>query len=332
METNHTKIDKRHGYLYWTIRIALLLGLPILIYYGYCWGWWRRHSLLLQYLFQCSCPPASEEARYPDKVDVIVPACQYVSSRLSPSGRLLYITEKKDEHTITYLLDLQMGEKILFTIPDAFYFLTDDLLYVYYKGDDYILDWTTGEQYPIRRFVFSHPDAYVNGEVNLNTLGEVLRGSKYVFLINNNSETVVALASDFRTAPEHNFLTVRYDILGHNIDNMEQFLQENNITYQNIPADFPHQVLSPDGTYIARNDGIYLAATNQKIASYGRSFLAVRGWTSDGHGVIYSRFLNPCVIETNWGIMDDEACYFEVPQPVLKLKVPEEYSLPKQTP
>ena len=88
-ETTH--VPKRRGYRFWLSCLLLLLGLPLLFYHGYCWGLWGRSSLLLQYLFQCSCSPASEEARYPEQVDVIVPACRNGGINLSPTGRLLYV-------------------------------------------------------------------------------------------------------------------------------------------------------------------------------------------------------------------------------------------------
>ncbi|MCC6301010.1 MAG: hypothetical protein IT314_17110 [Anaerolineales bacterium] len=102
---------KPRGYLFSLTRLTLLLGLPLLIYYGYCWGWWGRNSLLLQYLFQCSCPAASEEARYPEYVDVLVPACKNQGALLSPSGRLLSVQEEESGIISSYLLNLQTNEK-----------------------------------------------------------------------------------------------------------------------------------------------------------------------------------------------------------------------------
>jgi len=52
--------------------LAILLALPFLLYYGYCWGLWGRNSVFLQYFFQCNCPSASEERRYGTQMDVIV--------------------------------------------------------------------------------------------------------------------------------------------------------------------------------------------------------------------------------------------------------------------
>ena len=101
-------------------------------------------------------------------------------------------------------------------------------------------------------------------------------------------------------------------------------------------------MVSPDGRFVARADGIYLVETGERIVegysaskfyrAYSRKYFKVRGWNYGGSGVIYSKFLNPCLIETSFFIFDDPACYYEVPQPVVILKMPEEYLLPQQRP
>lgn len=340
MKTVQTETDhapKQRRYRFWS-RFALSLGLGMLIYYAYCWGLWGRNSLLLQYIFQCGCPVSSEETRYPKQVDVVVPACRYDVTRLSPSGRLLYVGRKVLWNDTSYLLDLQTDEKIAFAIPEGSNrFLTDDLLFLSldyghrYEGGEYILDRTTGKQYPIRKFVYWRPDAYVNGKANLSVLVEGLREAKQVFLI-SDGDTIVTLAPDFRIYPEHNFLTGWFDIPRDASSGVEYFLQENNIVYQTILANFPGEVVSPDGKFVARYDGIYLVETNQKIVEGypdGGGYLSVRGWAYDGREAIYSQpILGPCLIKTNFFIFDDTGCFFEVPQPVLMLEVPPEYLPP----
>jgi hypothetical protein len=336
--------SKRRGYRFWIGCSILLLGLPLL-YYGYCWGLWGRQSLLLQYFFQCSCPAASEEARYPEEVDVIVPACHHVYSMLSPSGRLLSVKEEDSGSTSTYIMDLQTGEKIPFALPEksGFYFLTDNLLYVSlaYGDPEYILDRTTGDRYSIQFFSSLRPDAYEGSDANLSLLAAALRQAKYVFF-RDYDDSIIALDPDFPTSSENNFIIERFDIPGENPNRTEQFLKENNIAYQMILPDFPDEVVSRDERFVARPDGIYLVETGQKIVegysasrfyrAYSRKYFFARGWTYDGSAVIYSKFLNPCLIESGFLILDDPICIIEVPQPVIKLKVPEEYLLPKQTP
>ena len=326
-ETTHA--PKRRGYRFWLSCFLLLLGLPLLFYYGYCWGLWGRSSLLLQYFFQCSCPPVSEEARYSEQVDVIIPACHNVNvgTRLSPSGRLLYVREEMAGMTTAYLLDIQTRQRMDVTDQPFPSFLTDDLWLVDIEHKNFIMDRITGAQYPIQRFVYSRPDGQINGETNLPLLAESLRQAEQVFLIGASTDTVVALASDSYTHPEQNFIVEKYDVPGFNT---ERFLQENHIPYQTVLRDFPDEALSPDGRFIARPDGIYFVETGKKIVD-GYS-LSVRGWTYDGRGVIYSHAFGRCLFQIGFPFADDTGCYRRVPQPILILKVPEEYLLPAQTP
>jgi hypothetical protein len=330
----------RKGFSFGLGCFAILLASPFLLYYGYCWGLLGRQSLLLQYLFQCNCPVASMEARYPESVDVIVPACRNAGVRLAPGGRLMYVNEEWDGRISSYLLDLETYQKIEFTIlGDYMYFLTDELVLfsLNYGGDGYILDHTTGEQYPIQRFKYSHPNAIVNGVADLRLLAGALREAKYVFLI-NDFDLVVALTPEFPASPERNFITGRFDIPGGESDRVRLFLQEYNIAYQLIPSSLLEEVVSPDRRFVARSDGIYLIESGQKIDDgyFVRKFLSkqyfsVRGWVSDSSGVIYSKFPEPCLIELGLGI-EYHRCYYEVPQPVIKLKVPEQYLSSTSTP
>jgi len=51
---------------------------------------------------------------------------------------------------------------------------------------------------------------------------------------------------------------------------------------------------------------------------------------SESSGVIYYKFLDACLVEPP--SYDGGVCSISVPQPLLKLKVPEEYLIPTQTP
>lgn len=65
---------------------------------------------------------------------------------------------------------------------------------------------------------------------------------------------------------------------------------------------------------------------------YGGKHFSVRGWIFDSSGAIYSKFLDPCLIEIVIPNYDEVGCFIRVPQPLLKLKVPEEYLLSQDTP
>ncbi len=329
MQAETTHPSKRRGYRFWISRFALLLGLPLLLYYGYCWGLWGRSSLLLQYLFQCSCPPASEEARYPRQVDVIISACHNVNAgvKLSPSGRFLYLREEDSGIATAYLLDLQTMERIKVTDQSFSSFLTDDLWFVESGIEGHIIDRTTGTQYPIKTFRFWRENAYVNGKPNLELLVNALHQIEQIFFTQNN-DTVIILMPNFSANLEQNFTFDRSDVPGGDSNRVEKFLRENNINYQTVLADFPDEAISPNGKFAARADGIYLVETNQLIVKAHPSL--VRGWTYDGLGVIYAT--SRCLFRIGFPFADDTGCFRRVPQPVLKLKIPEEYLLPPETP
>ncbi len=260
METSQTKpthLSKRRRHGFWLSRVILLLGLPLLLYYGYCWGWWGRNSLLLQYIFQCGCPTSSNESRYPDKVDVVVPACFQNAVILSPSGRLLYVNRNMLWNDVSYFLNLQTGEKNSYTIPNgSSYFLTDDLMFLQlrysksHEGGEYILDRTTEKLYPLSKFEYWRSDAYVNGKVNINVLIEGLQKARAVFL--TGYDDIVAIAPDFHDFPEHNFIADSFDIPGETPDREEKFLQNHDIPYIRASSySYSQEALSPDGRFIA---------------------------------------------------------------------------------
>jgi len=315
---------------------SIFLIAPFLFYYGYCWGLWGRNSLLLQHLFQCNCPPSSEEWRYPKEVDVIVSACHSGGVILSPSGRLLYIREKNTELTSTYLLDLQTQDKIFINLPEGrINFLTDDLIYIFvwyggvHEGGEHIFDRTTNAMYRIQSFIFLEPNAYSYGKLDSDLLFKALLQVEKVFLIDDPYDTVIALSSDFRTDSNHSFIFQADMLPGDYKRLLEQFLRENNITYYYIPANFHNEVLSQDERFMARSDGVYLLNPYQKILE-GYS-LSARGWIYDGRGVVYSSS-GRCLVHTFIPFADDIGCLIEVEQPVLLLKVPEEYLLSTRTP
>ena len=319
---------------------TLLLGLPLLLFYGYCWGFWGRGSLLLQYLFQCGCPPTSEEARYPEEVDVIVPACRQSYVELSPSGRYLQVLEETSGQASSYyLLDLQTMGRIDVTNQPFSKLLTDDIGFIENGIEDQLVDRSTGNRYPIKTFRFWRVDAYISGKPNLNLLNTVSHQAKQVFFIQND-DTAVVLLSEFPTNLERNFTFGRVDIPGGDADRVEKFLRENNIGYQTILAGFPDEAVSLDGRFVARSDGIFLAETEQKIVEgysssrrwYIPEYFGVKGWIYEGSGVIYKRFQEPCLIPILLPFGDDSGCRVEVPQPVLLLKVPEEYLSPVEAP
>jgi hypothetical protein len=91
---------------------------------------------------------------------------------------------------------------------------------------------------------------------------------------------------------------------------------------------------------LARNDGIYLLRTNQRVIegyaignyewAYSGQYFSVRGWMYDNSAALYSKIVNPCLLEFTFA--DGATCFISVPQPLLKLRVPEEYLSLKPVP
>lgn len=303
----------------WIGCFTLLVGLPPLLYFGYCWGLWGRSSLLLQHYFQCKCPPASEQTRIPKEAELLFSACHPATVGLSPSGRFLLVREGPSRN-ITYLLNLETAQRT--PIPAVTSLLTDEIAFTQ-EGGDAILELFTGNRYPIQTFRYWQTDAYINNKPNLDLLADTLRKAHEIYLTENLGTTIV-LMSEFPTHMEQNFTFDDLDLPGVDSEQVEQFLILNNIEYTALPKRFPEEVVSPDKRFIARDDGIYLAETNQKIVQGARR-LSVRGWVSDGSGAIYTSYGQPCLLWLAIPMGDDPWCEIRVPQPVLKLKVPEEY-------
>ena len=100
----------------------------VLLYFGYCWGWWLRDNLLAQSLFQCNCPEASEAVRYAP-FRLVASGCNDPLVRVSPSGTHLLITERAARPPVTRLVDVVSGSRTV--LPDATLstiFVTDTLI------------------------------------------------------------------------------------------------------------------------------------------------------------------------------------------------------------
>jgi hypothetical protein len=334
----------------WSIFIIVLCALwyysPI---FEYCWGDWKQGSLYRQGKYQCYCPAASEEARIPQQADVIVPACNSGSVKISPSGRFLYVAEQNPKTNLSnrYVLDFQSGAKIPINISGYTYFLTDDLLYVSLGilENEYILDRATGDQYQIHEFEFLHPEAYEKRKADLNLLAKELQKAKKVFLVSVDkyySYDVLALPSDFFDISSQGFV-IGADEFPDGVD-VKQFLQGNNIIYQITPPNYQKEAVSSDGRFVARPEGIFLVKTGEKIVegySVHREFyeqfteyLTVVGWTFDSTGAIYfGREICSSDVPIIYGIfLEEDNLYYCVPQPTIILKVPEKYLLPQEHP
>jgi hypothetical protein len=98
-------------YLVW----VCLIG--VTFFWGYCWNWWGQ-AVLWDYLFQPICPPASDEARYPHNIDVLVSARYAPKGGFSiPSTRAMHYMTQKGTKVHHHLYDFEFNQIYQVNIP-----------------------------------------------------------------------------------------------------------------------------------------------------------------------------------------------------------------------
>ncbi|MEM8534951.1 MAG: hypothetical protein AAGF95_29200 [Chloroflexota bacterium] len=314
------------GWIRWTV---VGLGAPILalalVYWGYCWHWWGRDTLALQYLFQCRCPPASEAARYPN-FTVLVSACQsaWIHS-MAPSGQALLV-ETTARPRISHL-DISTGQEQIFPFDpmnvSRISFIDDQRFLVRLSRNTGYLVYDQQQQVhlPVPAIYFDAQEAQVQ---------EVLHTAQEVLLFNSE---VLVLASNYRQQPDNN--AVLTDVNAVDVEQINTQLQPKNM--RATPVHPPYQAdrsssfqrYSPDGRFTARRDGIYHTDTQEQIISTDLPFFDrisdfdPVGWTTGQRGVVYAGRTAYVIDNTN-----DYAIpysWLPVPQPQLLLELPEEF-------
>ncbi len=280
----------------------------------------------MQYLLQCSCPSASEAARYPDQVEIVFSACQHASVTVSPGGRFLDVIQKP-----RYIVDLGTGNKIDPPIAKGYDFLSDDLLLVDSRTlNPYLFDIRSQNRTPITIIDRWDVPTLDSGHIDPTAILPLLRKARSVYVL---ADVIIMLDVDSK-----NYMVEEFDLLGHSRDGelARPFLDENGIPYTvSYQPYHPDGWLSHTGEFLAREDGIYLVGTGEQIAenlrfpSYG--YLVPAGWVYDDRGII----LRPgtlYLIDLTWLPSFMEMQLVRVPQPVLMLKVPQEYLQPTPIP
>ena len=143
----------------------------------------------------------------------------------------------------------------------------------------------------------------------------------------------LTLGPDFRNQPDKNFTLDRFDIPGRDPDRVEKFLTEHNVAYYTVGHHYLVESMSSSGEFVARRDGIFSNDTGELIVeSYsqipnrlGLGAFLPRGWVYDDSGVILTYSGSVYAIQIRFII---RVGFIEIPQPVLKLNVPENYLSP----
>lgn len=317
------KRDRMTSCLFGLILVPTL-GLGAL-YWGYCWGWLGQNRLL-QLLFQCNCSAASEEARYPESVDVLFPACSdpwIVSS--SPSGRYALVSLRDSSRHI-YLYDQETGKLTPNPFPGVVYFLNDkvalfiehftnaaeqDNYYIYDIGGKRLIQLNKIQM--TRNYSVIDPDEL-----------EVFRTTNDIYFI---AGLAIVLTPDFVQHPEANFVLGRFAETSDRL--IRNILSDHGINLpDNSALDTLHGFVSHNGLFKYNFGNINLVARNLTLREgyKGYSFYG-QWWAYEDRGVVLASTQTIYLIGEE-GTLFINPKFFPIPQPILLLKVPKDYLSP----
>lgn len=318
-------------------RVVVVVGIlclaPAVLYFSWCWGWWGRGSLWMQYLLQCNCPLSSEPARYPAEVDVLVSACQRGNVAVSPGGTSMLV--RPDAPGDSYLWDLTTGTRQLLPTPGYYSFVTDDVLWVSPPGarEQYLFNWRTQTASELTELWSPRVPGgeRADGTPNAEALLPLLRSTDQVYLPDTpylSDEYVLVLGGQLVAgADRRNFLISRWAWVDRaaSDESLRAFLEEQGIAYHLQRTRYSVEWPSPTGRYVARTDGIFLAATGERIASMegqARRGFGMRGWLFDERGFVMDGYPDYLI---DLYIIEASIRLGRVDHPVLVLQVPSEY-------
>jgi hypothetical protein len=323
------------GWIRWTLT---LLGAPLVIvgvtYWGYCWGWWGRNTLALQYLFQCRCPAASEAVRY-RPFTVLVSACrQPRAPRLSPDGMYLTFRERRADETgqTTHLilLNLMTGQERSLPPeirPSHEFIAPAWLLWEQYVSDhdqSYgLLSLTTQVATEVQSVRAPYLDQETFSSETLAFLQQATRVQ--VFTLG-----IIAFGPTFPDDPQDSLVV--YSVDTSHFKQTVQFVQSLGIIIHETPhasttGSIEGAKYTQDGRVWATEAGIFTAASPNPIITTGfpphrrlTGFFVI-GWARGDQAVIYEGN-DVYVIDGGPSAIVIPTRFFPVPQPILLLEVP----------
>jgi hypothetical protein len=330
---------RRHwGYWFALVVLGTVVWLGINLYQEFRWTqclepveFKEQHTT-----FDCSCSKGSEEARYPDRIDVLISECldPYLGfGDISPSGRYLLVVHDYNrplQGAQAYLHDVVTGRSV--PLPDQRYFLSDELLLQVDKPNSlaaeqftYTLYDVTGTRLLRLNWVPMKEDFSFD-----SSFLKYFQNAEQVY-VSPPAGIAVALAPGFLHHPEANYVLGRMGINPTQARDVIRLLKTHPVKYQvPVPWAYDYQtddvVIASGLTEIrSRNrqfeflnrgsHGIYLITTQQQVTPpYREDLFVEEGWVYEDQGVILA----------------PSPSYFPTRPlgPILLLKVPKEYLSP----
>ena len=252
--------------------LGLVILLPFLTYYsvqaGYCQGWWGKQNLFFRSLWLCSCSPELEHTFYPDHVEVMFSACQEVIIQPSWDGYFLVTGDKNYEDSNRYLLNGFTGEKInldLVDSPDRITLLPEHMIFYSSQIHNWKEEWIVS----IDQSRESLPAPFSDKNIVNPEMVELLQTKEYIILVHYGYPYILAFDKAINE-PGISLSWGHFSELGSRWP--VEFLEASELSYISIPPpEFrrlpPYNMISPNGRFLAENDGIYDVATGQQVAT-----------------------------------------------------------------
>lgn len=262
---------------------ATTLLIPVVLYYlgmlGYCNQWWGGHNLFMRSLWVCACPAKMEAAFYPPEVEIAFSACDNVSIQKITRDSYFFKVSGDDNYplTETYFWQPTTDEKIPFYPPEnenLWVILNTDLVFIYgnttfnnipsrlYRPSD-------KQSVPIKYLDSSQlsPIYLPSGDVDPKAVQVLFSDSTQIFrnFGHGATEQVIVLGPNWLTQPDKNFFF--YDIPSS--ERAKTWVQDV-IEASHVPVIEPPSgpVISPNGRFLAKPEGIYEIATNKLVIDF----------------------------------------------------------------
>jgi hypothetical protein len=325
--------------------------LPKAVFYqSVCKGIQESGGLVEDFLFFSFCPTevieqwyenlfwqecVKQDQQIPPNAELLISACTDPIVHGMPGGELLFVHEKKTGEA--YLLDLRTGEKR--QVPNqplllerrGIIFLNSELAWLTGQlspGDEgyrphYVLDLSDGQKYELIDLRWDFDTTLDNGDLNPDLLPYFTEAEQVFISYEYNS--IIALAPNFRQNPKINSYFNQSSFgQGNRPENGEllvKLLKELEVDYEVVDVSLHYvEVPSPNGKYVAREDGIFFSDSDIPVIKdeniplgYIRGF---NGWYYDESGIIFA--------QPNYYYMPQRLLLeqFFFPYPILKLNLP----------
>lgn len=314
--------------------IILIIVLPYVSRFGYCRGWWLKSSPWAYYWWACNCSPEFEQSLYPNNIEIVVSACSDPwEATLSFDGR--YMIVGLGLAAKSTLLDFVTGQKREWLYrspsPTDVEFWTDRLVRVldFNQKKNLLIDVTDVSIINLTTFTATQKDQQL---VIPSEAIQVFKKADNVVVREGLTDLVLALDPNPKQNPGKNYALFYPE---DSQKQLEVLLSANGIDYQilKLCSQAESSCTSHNGRLVATNRAIFssegqLLTQIQGNPSFNWGIMLI-GWAHDDSGV-YLRFNPASYIIDGGGFVFPNL--YRLPQPIIKLKVPEEYRSPGPTP